>query len=599
MKSSILYLGLAIALVIGGCTKMNFNSFDQQPAGFEKTALSNQRLKGPSYIDGAYIVVFKKDLKDIDTEVEEISRKFKIKSKHRYKNTIKGFSGTLTPEMIEALRSDPRVDYIEQDQLVYVEDIQSNPPSWGLDRIDQRALPLDAGYSYANTASGVDVYIFDTGIRLTHQEFGNRAIMGYDGYAWQGESTDGHGHGTHVAGIVGGNMFGTAKGVRLIAVRVLGNDGVGAWSEVAAGIDWATAHHTSNLAVGNLSLGGGGSVRFVEDAIRQAVADGITMCVAAGNQAIDAEYYTPARTREAITVGASDMSDGYANFSNFGGVVDLIAPGVNILSSYHLSDNSTVELSGTSMATPHVAGAAAVYLASHPSATPADVENALKSNGTPNIISATPGGTNNLFLNLDFSNPPSLVKPFQVSLREPADYNGNVSTSPIISWYASTGATSYSLQISRSADFSTLEYERSGITQCSASGFVLENNTGYYWRVNAENEMGTSEWSTTWGFATNTRIGESPSPTTPYNGVEQVTVPATLAWNSASGARSYMLQIATDAAFTNIVYRNSEVTETSIIVKSLLPGTLYYWRVRGHYVYTISPWSATSSFTTR
>ena len=599
MKSSVLSFGVVIALLFTGCSKMILNRPADSLLVPDKSTLSLTNQNAPKLIDGAYIVVFKETVSDVDAVVEEISKKHRFKSKHRFKHSIKGFSGKLTPQTVQDLKSDPRVKYVEQDQIVSIENTPIYTNSWGLDRTDQRTLPLDAAYNYQHTGSSVDAYIFDTGIRLSHADFGGRAMMGFDAYPWETASTDGNGHGTHVAGTVGGKVYGIAKGVRLIAVRVLGKDGTGSWSDVAAGIDWVTNHHGSNLAVANFSLGGGPS-QFVEDALRQAVADGITVCVAAMNAGADADNYSPARVREAITVGASDINDSYASFSNYGTAVDIFAPGVNIPSASHMSDQSVVSMSGTSMSAPHVTGVAALYISTHPAATPAEVEAAIKANGTVNRLSGLPAGTNNLLLNVDFSNPPPPSIPFAASLKMPANYSNQVATSPILSWYTSTGCASYTMQISKYPDFRSIAFNVSDVTNTSISGLQLEGNTVYYWRVNASNQVGTSEWSSVWTFTTSSgsTASETPVAVTPFNGAVKIVTPTTFSWNAGNGARSYRLQISTNASFTNVVYKLSDINGTSVVVKGLLPGTQYYWRVSANYVYTMSPWSVYSGFTT-
>jgi subtilisin family serine protease len=599
MKSSLPILGLAFTFFIFGCSKMNHNHMVQSPADLGADAASNKKPKKKSkYVDGAYIVVFKKHIKDVDLELDDLGKKHKVKSKHRFKHVLKGFSGEMTPELVELLRMDPRVDYIEQDQLVSVDNSQYNPPSWGLDRTDQRALPLNGSYNYNHTAQGVDAYIFDTGIRLTHEDFSGRAIMGFDAFPDQDPASDAHGHGTHVAGTVGGDRYGVAKGIRLIAIRVLGKDGNGYMSDLAAGIDWMTNHHTTKPAVGNMSLSGGSS-QFMEDALRQAVADGITICVAAGNGGIDADNCSPAKVREAITVGGTNINDSYVHW-NYGSAVDILAPGVDITSAYHLSDNAIASMSGTSMATPHVTGAAAIYLQLHPYATPAEVEEAIKLNGTVNLVSGVPDGTNNLLLNADFRNPPPPATPFAVGLKLPENFTTGEASSPVLSWYPAAGADYYSVEISTSPDFSNIAFSSTDITRTSVSGVLLNNETSYFWRVRATNAMGTGAWSPTWSFTTASANSSSRTPVThtPYEGRTEVIVPTTLAWHPCIGARSYRVQVSTNPSFTEIVYKQSDLNARSVIVKGLMPNTIYYWRVAANYITSMSPWSPANSFKT-
>jgi subtilisin family serine protease len=274
---------------------------------------------------------------------------------------------------------------VEQNTYVHVAEIQTPVSSWGLDRLDQRTLPLDDSYTYTTTASNVNAYIIDTGIRLSHQTFGGRAQTGFDAVDPGGTADDCHGHGTHVAGTVGGAEYGVAKGVNLYAVRVLDCRGSGMTDQVLAGIDWVTRNAVAP-AVANMSLGGSAS-GALDQAVRDSIASGVTYAVAAGNGDIlgnpkDACTVSPARVAEAITVSATDSDDTKAPWANVGACVKIFAPGVLITSASNASDTETATWSGTSMATPHVTGAAALYLANNPGATPADVQAALLANAT-------------------------------------------------------------------------------------------------------------------------------------------------------------------------------------------------------------------------
>jgi len=344
-----------------------------------------------------YVVVVE-SRQDPEAVAQETTRLRRGQLKHVYRAALRGFSIRLTEQEAAALAGDPRVLAVEEDSLVHIaqaSNAQGSPP-WGLDRIDQRALPLDRRYRYGLPTAPVTVHVIDTGIRATHQEFGGRAAIAGD-YVGDGRNgRDCHGHGTHVAGTIGGHTFGVAKNVMLRSHRVLGCGGNGSVSGVLAAID-AVTQDDSRPAVANMSLSGGGS-RVLDDAIRRSIASGVTYVVAAGNASDDARGYSPARVTEAITVGASTASDARASFSNFGPALDLFAPGESVRSAWFTSDTATATLSGTSMASPHVAGVAAVYLQKHPARSPAQVRQAIVSAATTGRVTSTGSGSPNLLL---------------------------------------------------------------------------------------------------------------------------------------------------------------------------------------------------------
>jgi subtilisin family serine protease len=321
---------------------------------------------------------------------------------HVWSHAINGYAASLTPAALRVVSASPDVAYVEPDSTVSINTTILNPQSWGIDRIDQRNLPLSASYTHTASGSGVTAYIIDTGIRFTHTQFGGRAVSGVD-YVDGGSADDCNGHGTHVAGTVGGSSIGVAPGVSLVAVRVLDCSGSGTLSNVVSGIDWVTANHSAGSpAVANLSLGSAAN-STVDTAVNNMINDGVTTAVAAGNGNTggvrqNACNYSPARVAAAITVGATNSSDQAASFSNYGTCVDILAPGVQILSSWYTSDTAGAYLDGTSMASPHVAGVAALYLQNNPSASPATVRNALVGNATANVISNVGTGTPNLLL---------------------------------------------------------------------------------------------------------------------------------------------------------------------------------------------------------
>jgi subtilisin family serine protease len=345
-------------------------------------------------IDDSYIVVMKgkgSAAKANAAEARALAKKKGGSVKYAYDKAITGFSATLDADALDALRNDPDVDYIEANQVVKASGDQANP-TWGLNRIDQRNLPLNSNYHYDYTGSGVKAYILDTGIRSGHADFGGRVTSGYTAI---GSSTeDENGHGTHVAGTVGGSAYGVAKGVTLVPVRVLDASGSGTTAGVIAGVNWVTSNHTSGPAVANMSLGGGASTTL-DSAVSNSIADGVTYAVAAGNDyGANACNGSPSRVAAALTVGSTTNTDARSNFSNIG----LFAPGSSITSAWHTSNTATNTISGTSMATPHVAGVAALYLQANPSASASSVASAIVSNATTGVVTSPGTGSPNRLL---------------------------------------------------------------------------------------------------------------------------------------------------------------------------------------------------------
>ncbi|MGW8761120.1 S8 family peptidase [Streptomyces sp. NPDC055815] len=315
-------------------------------------------------------------------------------------SALNGYTATLGATEARRLAADPAVASVEQNRIVRADATQSNAP-WGLDRIDQANLPLSGTYTYPDSAgSGVTAYVIDTGVRISHSEIAGRAVNGYDAVDGDSVAQDGNGHGTHVATTIAGSTYGVAKSAKIVAVRVLDNNGSGTTAGVIAGIDWVTANHAAGApAVANLSLGGGASTAL-DNAVKNSIADGVTYAVAAGNSGVNASSSSPARVAAALTVGATNSTDAKASWSNYGSVLDLFAPGVSITAGWNTGDTATNTISGTSMATPHVAGAAAVYLAGHTSATPAQVATALVNGATPNKVTSPGSGSPNRLLKI-------------------------------------------------------------------------------------------------------------------------------------------------------------------------------------------------------
>ncbi|HUE90231.1 MAG TPA: S8 family serine peptidase [Vicinamibacterales bacterium] len=390
MKKFAAFAGLALALA--ACQDAP-RLLEPSPQASLQPAFA---VGGSDIIPGRFIVT----LRDGESPAT-VAAAHAVRPDFVYTAALNGFAGAISEAARSGLLRDARVVRVEPDAIVRAWTTQSNA-TWGIDRIDQRELPLSGTYTYNTAGSGVTAYIIDTGIRLTHQEFGSRATSGFDAIDG-GSADDCHGHGTHVAGTTGGTTYGVAKSVALVAVRVLDCSGSGTWSGVIAGVDWVTANATKP-AVANMSLGGSGN-SSVDDAVRNSINSGVSYAVAAGNGNIagiaqDACNYSPARVAEAMTIGATTKTDAKASWSNYGDCVDWFAPGVSITSAWSTADDATNTISGTSMASPHTAGVAALYLEANPLATAQQVRDALYAATTKGIVTSSSTANNHLLYSL-------------------------------------------------------------------------------------------------------------------------------------------------------------------------------------------------------
>ncbi len=437
---------------------------------------------GATAVEDSYIVVFKNSevtRTAVGSSVDRLLRRHGGATARTYSTAIRGAELRVSARAAARIAADPAVAYVEQNHTVSIAATQTNPPSWGLDRIDQRNLPLNNSYTYPNTATNVTSYVIDTGIRTTHSDFGGRATWGTN--TVDSNNTDCNGHGTHVAGTVGGSAYGVAKGTRLVAVKVLNCQGSGTNAGVIAGIDWVTANAVKP-AVANMSLGGGASTA-TDNAVINSINSGVTYAVAAGNGDIfgnrqNACNYSPARAEPAITVGATQNNDAAASFSNFGTCVDILAPGVSITSAWHTNDTATNSISGTSMASPHVAGAAALVLSANPSWTPQQVRDYLVNNATPNVITNVGTGTPNRLLYVVNGSTPPPTNDFSVSVSPTSGSTapGGSVTATVATATTNGSAQSVSLSASGLPSGATASFSPATVTSGGSSTLTISTS---------------------------------------------------------------------------------------------------------------------------
>ncbi|MFF4809216.1 S8 family serine peptidase [Micromonospora chersina] len=469
--------------VLVGMTALTMLAAAASPAAAAEPTGAIRAAGGPTAVADSYIVVLK-DNAVAPSRVTETAQR--LTARHggtvarTWRAALRGFELTVGAKAAARIAADPAVAYVEQNHTVSIAGTQTNPPSWGLDRIDQRNLPLNSSYTYPNTASNVRAYIIDTGVLFGHNDFGGRAVSGFDAVDG-GSADDCNGHGTHVAGTVGGSSYGVAKGVQIVGVRVLNCQGSGTNAQVVSGIDWVTANAVKP-AVANMSLGGSAN-SSIDTAVTNSINSGITYAVAAGNGDIlgnrqNACNYSPARVASAITVGATQNNDAAASFSNYGTCVDILAPGVNITSAWYTGSTATNTISGTSMASPHVAGAAALVLSANPTWSPQQVRDSLVNDATPNVVTNVGTGTPNRLLYVANGTTPPPTDDFSVSVSPTSGSTapGGSVTATVATTTTNGSAQSVSLSASGLPSGATASFNPATVTSGGSSTLTISTS---------------------------------------------------------------------------------------------------------------------------
>jgi aqualysin 1 len=456
-----------------------------------------------------YIVVFNARVTNPAAEAARLMRGSGGQIHYTYQSALRGFAATIPDAAYQGISMNPNVAYIEQDATVSLATTTQTNATWGLDRIDQIDLPLDASYRYDRTGRGVYAYIIDTGIRSGHVEFSGRMAPGATAINDRRGTEDCNGHGTHVAGTTGGSRYGVAKGVTLVPVRVLDCNGSGTWSGVISGVDWVTKQKTDDPTrpmVANMSLGGGASASL-DSAVTNSVKAGVVYAVAAGNSSADACGYSPARAAAALTVGSTDNNDVRSSFSNFGTCLDLFAPGRAITSAWHTSNTATNTISGTSMASPHVAGVAALVLEADPQATAGVVHALVVQQATIDKVGAEGTGSPNklLFSGSDPAGDEVAAPPPEHDADQPPAAPTGLAAENVkrnafrAKWQSVADATRYYVDVSTHSDFRSrlTGYDNLPVDNSLVEVTGLSRNTSYFVRVRANRDSLTSDNSET------------------------------------------------------------------------------------------------------